>query len=440
MPDYSGLLAALNTQGPSVQPMNVTDQGTGAPNPVPTFTPPANPAVPIHHSFLSRIGAALSNGVSPVPSSMQGLLSPEDLHHARSAGFLALGNSLLNPTLDARGFKQSTLGSIASGLQSGQQASAQSMGGALQASQYATGIAQQKRLTEGRQMAAQQFAIGPNDTPEVQLRKLTAHSQYLTSIGDDAGAKAIDSAAAAMNHERGIYTTGAAAVKPVDWEVKNNGKQDYLFDKTTGRAINFDGTPFTDHMRHLSDDEKAHQGVVVQMGQDRMDQAQRNHDDRADQFAANKFWTDTADLRKENMQANQFLALADQVKNNPEAYKSVVINYMGALDPKAQVRSKMLEYASKIDPSWDGQWSTLIDRIKSGKFPVNQLQGMVENVRATHAMAQKQYEAKYNETVGRRAGVKQYIANSSAEFALPGDAPAPQAPAAGGAPPANPFR
>src|SRR5689334_18015386 len=119
-PTYASLLGPQVDQT-QLAPPSTLDQVNA--QPVPTFSPPPNPAVPIHHGLLARIGAALNNGVSPVPDGLKGLLSPDDLHRARSAGWFALGNSLLNPTLDARGFRQSTLGSIASGLQNAQQAS-----------------------------------------------------------------------------------------------------------------------------------------------------------------------------------------------------------------------------------------------------------------------------------------------------------------------------
>jgi len=109
------------------------------------------------------------------------------------AGYLALGNSLLNPALDSRGFRQSTLGSIASGLQAGREASAQSIGGAVQAAQYGTALAQNQRTQAARLQVAPLLAPKDGEDPNGAERRsrLVQAEGALLGVGDVQGARDI---------------------------------------------------------------------------------------------------------------------------------------------------------------------------------------------------------------------------------------------------------
>jgi len=413
MPDYSGLLGALNAVGPQMQPMNVTDQTPATPNPVPTFTPPPNPAVPIHHGFLSRIGAALTNGVAPVPSGLNGLLSPDDLKHARSAGWLALSNSLLNPSLDARGFKQSTLGSIASGLQNAQQASAGSMGGALQASQYATGLAQNQRVLQARAQVGQMLQPQANDAVDhdAMLNRIERGVFTLTAVGDDKGATALDGLA------KGIREGRITAQQANQYMQDQSGI--FQIDKATGNITKIHDNTVTP--------------VKLQQAQDREDTANLN----AGTHRQSTFQTQFVKPFEKPAQAfANWHAVLPQAATNPAATKAAVTAFVGAMEPNVQLRYATLQYLSNVDPSLAGQIKRAISTGEYGTIPPAQLAEMDAVVKAKEASMKSQFQST---TAKGLTGYRELKGQAPSWEDLTGASGAPAA-AAPVAPPANPFR
>jgi len=421
MPDYSGLLGALNAVGPQMQPMNVTDQTPATPNPVPTFTPPPNPAVPIHHGFLSRIGAALTNGVAPVPSGLDGLLSQSDLAHARSAGWLALSNSLLNPSLDARGFKQSTLGSIASGLQGAQQASAQSMGGALQASQYATGIAQNQHIQQTRQQieAGLSQRIQAESDPAAQLNLI-----------EDAGVK---SAAAGDFEAAGKYAALAKSVREGRIATAQAGKTVYTplnvgdkvgrFNHSTGEAEFID--PKTGEWAQATDltrreiatviQEKARTAATGEVNSKLKDQSMYNNGPGKE-------------FEKARAAYDNFDAVANELagtngKPNPAALRKFVSAFGQAAAPQIQYRLGTLMYEEPLDVSLRGRLKSLAAGIESGTADPGQIEDarhLVATLRARTAAREAEVAGDYAKKSPHGFGAVRTVLNPQPGAKAPG--------------------
>lgn len=352
---------------------------------VPQFAAPVNPATPIHHGFLGRIGAALGsagnavgNSMNPTPDAMQGLLSPSDQQHARSASWLALGNSLLNPTLDARGFKQSFLGSAASGLQAGQQASQGSIGNALQAAQYATGVSQQKRLVEGRQQIASQFAWNPNDDQSTQLQKLDGSAQAYLGLGDYHAAEAAAQAAKSLRESR----TAAAGNSP--YSQINAGDLHTVFRKADGMYLQRDGKTWA---------------PFIDVGET--------------PFHAQETWArqNTADVNAATHRQSTYMtqyvkpsqkaagsiaswnAVAPLAATTPEATKAAITAFVGAMEPNVQLRYATLQYLSNVDPSLAGSLKRMISTGQYGTLPASQIAQMNNVVQSKSAVYKNQYNA-----------------------------------------------
>jgi hypothetical protein len=406
---YQDMLDALNAVGPSVQPMapQLGQPTPAAPQtldqvnaqPVPTFQPPPNPAMPIHHGFLSRVGTALngigSQGISDATAS---LLTPHDLHQAKSAAWLALSNSLLNPQYDARGFRQSTLGSIASGLQNSRAASQESAGGALQAAQYATGVQQQKALTTGRATLAQQFAFNPQDTQNEQLRKLDGLAAGLVGLGDYHGATAAAAAARSLREGTGA-STGSQNKRLV-----NMGDRFVWADPVTKQVTELDGKPVTDGKIK----ETAFHAAETWAARNTADLNASTHRDSAFQTQFVKPFTKTAtSFASWESALPSALPSKEYPQGNPAATKPIITAFVGAMEPNVQLRYATLQYLSDINPSWAGMARKWIQTGEYGTIPPDMLQAMNQVVKAKES----RFKDQYGTTVSR--GLQMYPELSS---------------------------
>jgi len=416
LPDLNGILGSsqyLNQLPTTTPDMN------GA---VPQFTPPPNPAVPIHHGFLSRIGAALTNGVAPVPSGLDGLLSQDDLKHAKSAGWLALSNSLLNPSLDARGFKQSTLGSIASGLQNAQQASAGSMGGALQASQYATGLAQNQHIQQTRQ----QIEAGLSQ----RIQAESDPAQQLNLI-EDAGVK---SAAAGDFEAAGKYAALAKSVREGRIATAQAGKTTYTplplgdhygrFNHTTGDMEDFD--PKTGTWVPIKDTTKREIATVVAEKARTAATGEVNstlHDQSMYNSGPGK------EFEKARAAYDNFDAVADELegangnKPNPAALRKFVSAFGQAAAPQIQYRLGTLMYEEPLDVSLRGRLKSLAAGIESGTADHGQIEDarhIVATLRARTAAREAEVASDYAKKSPHGFGAVRTVLNPQPGVKAPG--------------------
>lgn len=366
--DWLASVAARGAAGPSVDPTPLAPPAQSmndvASQPIPTgsapgaivpqFTPPENPAAPIHKSFMER----LSNTLAGIPQAQANLLSPNDLAQAHSRTWLAVGNSLLNPTLDARGFKQSFLGSLASGIQNGQQAGEQSAGGALQAQQYATGLAQQQRINAARASVAHLWEPQPGDALDREglTNRLAQGVFALTAAGDDKGATALDglvkglregriSAAQAFQYQKGLFgriiqidkSTGQAKPVYVD---PNEG---FVKDART-RALN-----------------TASDNSLIK------DQSMYNNGP-GKEFAKARSAYDNFDAVADELQG------VNGQKPNPAALRKFVSAFGQAAAPQIQYRLGTLMYEEPLDVSLRGQLQSLASRMEAGSLPPDQVE------------------------------------------------------------------
>jgi len=441
-PDYSSLLDALNAVGPSVDttPMAPAPSDGSSQVPagvVPQFQPAPN--LVQHHSLLSRIGTAIQNGVgkysaaiAPIDPALAQNLSPAQLQFIRQQALRNSGLAMLDRQPDRQGFMPSTLQSIARGLGAARDTAAQGTQSSIQANQYNTQQAQAQHVqaTRAQIEAGLSQRIQAETDPAKQLDLIEDAGVKSAAAGD------LDAAAKYAALAKSVREGRASNLGP-NFEKIDLGDRWGFFNPKTHETFELDGvTPVTDGTKQISLAQKA-AGDRQLRGQDI---TQTDHNDTSDLSFAKSFMTDTADLRKENVAFNAFKTIAGRsAAGSPEAYKSAIINYMGALDPKAQVRSKMLEFASKVDPSIKGQYATFVQRLKDGTFPVEQLQGMVDVANASHQSYRKQYQAKYQEYSTLHPSSTRYLPRTDAEF-LDASKPELSTPAASTAPVTNPFR
>ena len=248
---FLGALGADTVTGsPSAVAQSVTPGQAPAPSlggllgdgsaPVPQFAPPVNPAIPIHHGFLARIGAALTNGIAaPLPALANAPgLTPADLHRAQSNAWLALGSSLLNPRLDAAGFRQSTLGSIAAGIENARNASDQTTSGAINVHAAMLQQAQSQQMLARRAQLQSQFQILPADTPEQIEQKVQQLAAGYAQIGDTQSLNALGQASGLFKQPK--PPAAPRALEHVETIDPKTGKPAIgMIDSATGEVVKY---------------------------------------------------------------------------------------------------------------------------------------------------------------------------------------------------------
>lgn len=88
----------------------------------------------------------------------------------------------------------------------------------------------------------------------------------------------------------------------------------------------------------------------------------------------------------------------DRALNSPDPaerkflYSSAVVNLMQGADQKAQVRTMMLNYFSKLDKSLGGSWRTLRDKLLKGELPPDILGAMNTHMRNLAELSAAEYD------------------------------------------------
>lgn len=126
------------------------------------------------------------------------------------------------------------------------------------------------------------------------------------------------------------------------------------------------------------------------------------------------------------MQRAPTLALAsellDRAQNSPDPaerralYGSVFVNFMSTIDPKAQIRTQMLQYITSIDKSLGGSWAVLRDKLIRGELPPAVLNAMARIVQNATQTAQDEYAQARAGEVKRRPHLDSYLPTANEIF------------------------
>lgn len=150
-------------------------------------------------SLWQRIKAGLSgaaNGMMPAPAGLGGLLSNDDIHHARKMAMLQMGLSLMGNARGQGGHNAPGLGqALQQGVQTGQQAYGEGIGQIVQGIGAGAQLRQQQRVLAGRQRISEQYGPQPTDSPTQRADKLRSMYQAFMANGDFEGAKAMEHSA-----------------------------------------------------------------------------------------------------------------------------------------------------------------------------------------------------------------------------------------------------
>lgn len=141
----------------------------------------AAPAPPMHKSLAQRI----LERTMPVPSALNGLLSPDDVRQARAQGLLGLGASLLESSGTVVGGPAPTIGqALGRGILAGHQGFTQAIGSAASLQQMAEQRAVAKARAEQRAGIIAKYPAQPGETPQQVLDRLRRMLPEFINIGD----------------------------------------------------------------------------------------------------------------------------------------------------------------------------------------------------------------------------------------------------------------
>lgn len=122
-------------------------------------------------------------------------------------------------------------------------------------------------------------------------------------------------------------------------------------------------------------------------------------------------------------------AFAEAKRGNPAALKSALLSYAAVADPKAQLRQGVMNYVTKVDPSFKGTFEMALDQAASGKLPAHVIANMEQMVDRLHQSKRGMYEQRRHEYVGKVPASETYIPSTETLFDTPGQAaPSAQAP------------
>ena len=426
-PEFQKWYAGLQAQGPGMgangQPLRNTDGTTvgggltaadTAPDAnkpavdvsgVPQMQVPNNPLTPIHQGLLSRLGAFAKKLGNNFATNQAGLTSgematmtPGDISRAKRAAVTEWANRFGNPTYDQDGFRQNVFQAMGSANQAAPEAGQQYVQRAAQAQQYASGIAAQQRLTQNRQMIGNylmpKFAAAPDK--ETQVNLLQQAAIQANSVGDK------ENATNYMDLAKQIHDgvkTQADGLKVL------NGLygRKLIYDPQQQKVVN----TITDPSEKFRKDQITEQLAI----------GEKNYTQRDDQFDSRTNQAQAKQLTATNLNATKFIqaatplfAVMNEAENkNPAAYKATLIGMMTALDQKAQIRSQMLEFASKIDPSMGGMLETAFQRMRDGTFPPEQLAQVRTIIKAVLHAQQSFIESNTRELALRQPGAMPFV-------------------------------
>ena len=389
-PGYGG----VDTSGPPPDQM-ASPMITGAPPPA---APPAPP--PPQPSLFSRI----MNGMFHVPSSMEGQLTPGDIRSAQAQGIMAMGSQLasLDPhTLGAATF----IGAGQQGFQGalGNLSQAATAAQNLQELQHKNALMQTQQ--QGLAQASQAFPDIPGEPKEQRWARMSQAAMKLALSGNAADAGSV---AALIKAEQDHASSAAGQYAPPEWHKAYDAQNpeppantaahaQWLANKARAAADSqFGGTA----MRYYQDSaQETRQGnFAVTSGQRNVALGQsgtRIVNAQEKEFLSQP---DVKQLVDKQPKYEQALTLIAQARTMPMATGSAVINVIQALDPKAQVRSQIIDYMGNFDKSLKGTIEQKIAKISTGTYPpyiLDGIQAMVEKAKLTdmqnYDRAQKQY-------------------------------------------------
>ena len=386
--------------GPTQQPINVPLGATQAPPDVPMQVPPSIPAPPPSgwQNLLAGLFPDQTGGLS-------GLLAPDAVSQARNSALLDFGTSLLGSAGPHFRYQAPSLGqAVAQGIQAGRAGFQQGIQQAVQGQLTIPQIQMQMQEIAARQRLN---AMAPSLTGMTRA-DLVQHLPGIAAAYLQAGQPQSAQALAEIARTLGVGTP---------FQAVQAGDSVWRFNPMTGQAEPMIQRGMDPDTLGIKKAQLADAQLSLKVRQEQYDETQ----DRmaGQQFrAANQKLYDTAQTI-----AMARASLAQLSAKNPAALSSAILAMVNVADPKAQLRSQLVNYMSTVDKSWRGNFDQVIQRIQSGTMPAAQLQEM-KNLVEQHAQTyERLYDQRRSEAIKNRPGSALWIPSTDAVFNTPNIGP-----------------
>lgn len=139
------------------------------------------------------------------------------------------------------------------------------------------------------------------------------------------------------------------------------------------------------------------------------------------QTGAQNFMSNNKELYNRASTLNQ--AMLTLQSTSPALYKSKLVNFLQAADPKAQIRLGTLQYFGNVDPSAHGQMSVITDKIMNGQYPPEVIKGLTDHLESLRQLNKSEWTAKRNWYTSRNHGSDQFIPDAETAFGTGETAP-----------------
>lgn len=427
-PDGNALQAPQTAPGASTQP---------APSAAAQPTP----------GLLSRIRAAIEDRLfsGAAPSSLAGLLTPDDIAAARRNSMTHLGLSLLANSEGAPGRPApNALAAIGQAGLGAQQDYAQAVQNDVGGQETAMQMAQAKRLEALRNRLGTQYPQQPGETPEQQLQRIEQLAVEYANGGDPDTAGKLAQLAKAIRDSRQSskptavqYGTGVTTYDPTAlggkggfWDpTLNNGQGGYA--PSINRGLSSDQLQENAQNRTL-------RGLQIQNAQDALSQRQM-------QSIATAFDHSVSPLATHLTSISQAEALVQQAQSDPSAWGPAVSNFIQATDAKPQLRMQLLQYLGGQvgGPSLVQKARLMIDEHISGAFDPKIAAAMLAVLANERNVSLANYDRRRAGVLSRHkglVGLEDWLTPSSDVYQSPNGTPTGAAPTLAPPQAGNPFR
>lgn len=400
-----GLLDPSQLPGPQLTP--------SAPPPMPAPQMANMPTVP-RPSLMQRI----QNILTPTPQGMDGILSDDDITNARHQALLTSGLQMLANSRgqagvnygNAPGFGQL----IAQGLQTDRGAYGDALNSTMQLRQNALALKHAQALEMLRQTEAGK-PVPLNETPDQRIERVMNASLDYANAGDPDTAGKLASLATALRQARGGLNR---------YQAVQAGDQVYTFDPANGTYTPGParGVPAA-KLQEDADNRRIREMQIEAL--------QAEHDQTISKGLTQNFMSQNQKLADtEQTYQTAKSAFAEARAGNPAALTSAILAFASNADPKAQLRSGVINLVMQVDKSIKGRFDLAMQRLSSGTLPPYIINDMEQLVNKVHAGNAAIYERRRAAMTSMHPELDSWIPRTNDIFDL-GDTPGATTPTAG---------
>lgn len=402
----SGLIA----NDPSVMLGGLVGGPQQAPTQFPQATNTGSPSQPLP-SLRDKVYDYLSRHFMATPPGVDGLLSADDLRHAREGGLLRMGLSLLSDSRGAPGQNAPSFNQgIANAIQNGVGGFQQNVGNMLQSKAQGQVLSNnQQAMTDAASMRAlrdrigAQFPAQPGETPTQRIDRVMQMAEAYANGGDFETAARLGQLGDAMRKSLSDANNKYQAVQA--------GDAVYRFDPSTGEF-----TKGPD--RGLDADTIRFKKAALEEQQAKADEAKMEFQQRRADAYAKGFISRVKPITDTGVLLDHATAAIKEAQTDPRAWPSALSNFVQATDAKPRMQLGILEYYGKDlgGGSVQQKFQLWVHRMATGTLPGYTARDLLHIVDIMRQQNIHAYEAQRAAEVKRHPAIDDLVPHADEFF------------------------